>query len=331
VLSDPRKRAEYDSGGLAGLAGYSVEDLLAGIDFGDLFGPAFGFGRAGEGGGILDRLFGAAGRRGPPRGRDLEVVVGVPLSTVLEGGEEPVTLERPARCGACSGSGARAGTAPATCPACGGNGERRESSRQGSVLVQRVSTCEACGGRGAILEDPCPACSGSGQTVERETLRLRIPPGIEDGATLRVAGGGMPAPEPGGEAGDAFVVVEAASDARFVRRGADLWCSEEVEAPDAVLGTRRDVPCLDGDLSLVIPAGTQPGATIRFPGRGLPRPGGGDRGDLYVTITVRIPEHVGMRERRLWERLRHPGSAPDLVREPPSRLQGAAGGRGSAN
>lgn len=300
VLSDPRKRADYDSRGFAGVAGFSPEDLFGGIDFGDLLGP-FGFE---AGGGLFDRLFRPRGHRGPPRGRDIEVVVTVPLATVLAGGEEPVTIHRPGPCAACGGTGARAGTQPRRCEPCGGTGQRTTTGRQGNVMVQQITTCTACAGRGTIIDDPCPGCGGTGDVAQRDRVKVQIPAGVDDGTALRIPGHGMPAPEPHGVPGDAYVIVETASDPRFVRRGADLWHAEEVDVADAVLGTKRRVPTLDGEVDLTIPPGTQPGTSMRLDGKGLPRFGSSGRGDLYVNIVVRVPDQVSDTDRRLWERLR---------------------------
>jgi molecular chaperone DnaJ len=132
---------------------------------------------------------------------------------------------------------------------------------------------------------------------------VQIQPGIEEGTAMRIPGYGMPSPVPGGVAGDAYIVVRTAVDARFVRRGADLWHLEEVTVPEAVLGTTRTVPALDGDVPVRIPPGTQPGTVLRVAGRGLPRPGGTGRGDLHVSVAVRIPDQLDDHERRLYEEL----------------------------
>lgn len=300
VLSDPRKRAEYDARGFAGVAGFAPEDLFAGVDFGDLFGP-FGFD---TGGGLFDRLFGRPGRRGPQRGRDIEVVLTLPLATLLTGGEETVSIRRPGPCATCAGSGARAGTEPRACETCSGTGQRTSSSRQGNVLVQQITSCTTCAGRGTIIDEPCGDCGGTGEVTRRDSLKVQIPAGIEEHTALRIPGRGMPASQPHGAPGDAYVVVESAADPRFVRRGADLWHAEELDVANAVLGTDRRVPTLDGDVSLTIPPGTQPGTTLRVAGKGLPRFGGSGRGDLFVTVAVRVPERITDAERRLWERLR---------------------------
>lgn len=299
VLSDPAKRATYDAGGFTGLAGFSVEDLFGGVDFGEMF-RGFGFGGAG----LFERLFHPTRPRSPALGADVELTVRIPLETVSIGGEQTITISRPGTCEACDGIGARPGTKPRTCEACGGTGQHRSSSRRGNVLVQQVTTCTACGGRGSFVDDPCPECAGTGEATHDETVKVNVPPGIEEGGALRIAGKGMPAAEPGGLPGDAYVIVETAPDPRFERRGADVWHVEEIEIQDAVLGTDRRVPALDGEASIRVEPGTQPGTVLRVPGKGLPYPDGGTKGDLCIVVAVRIPRASNDAERRLWERLR---------------------------
>jgi molecular chaperone DnaJ len=202
VLSDPRKRADYDARGFPGVAGISAEDLWANVDLGDIFGGlGFDFG-----GGLFERLFGRPGRRGPPRGADIEVSLAIPLATVASGGDETVTIDRPGPCGTCGGSGARPGTTPEPCAACGGSGQHTSSSRQGNVVIQHVTTCTTCAGRGTVIRDPCPDCGGRGRITQHDRLTVQIPAGIEDGTALRVPGQGLPhAGRPG--RGDLVVTV----------------------------------------------------------------------------------------------------------------------------
>ena len=291
------------------MAGVSAEDLFRNINFEDVFG-GFGF-NFDFGGGLFERFFGGRRRAGPARGRDLEIALSVPLERIASGGEEPVTVMRLQRCTACAGSGARSGTQPRPCKDCGGSGRKVNTRRDKSVTLQQISTCTACGGRGSIIDEPCAECAGSGQVERAETLKVRIPAGVEEGVALRVAGHGMMSDAPGGIAGDLFVVVRSAPDARFERDGAQLWRSEIVALTDAVLGTTLKVPTLKGADELTVPAGTQPGTVLRLRGEGLPAFGSRKRGDLLVRVQVQVPEKLGAEERRLFERLRQ------LQREPP--------------
>lgn len=300
VLSDPKKRAEYDAHGFAGVAGFSPQDLFAGINFDDIFGGLnFSFG-----GGLFDRFVGRRGG-GPPRGENIEVELKVPLERVLRGGEEKLRYERPAGCPTCHGSGAKPGTEPRKCDKCGGSGRQIKSQRDKGVTLQQISTCPACDGRGTFIDQRCPECKGSGQVVREEALTVRIPPGIEEGTALRVAGHGLPSDRPGGIPGDLFVVVRSAADPRFERMGSELWRMESVGVADAVLGTTLKVPTLDDDpVTVTVPPGTQPDTVLRLRGKGLSDFGGRRRGDLFVRIKVYVPERPSAEERKLYERLR---------------------------
>jgi len=315
VLSDPGKRAEYDSRGYAGVAGLSAEDLFGGINFEDGFG-GLGFDVGGPG--IFDRLF--RRRTAPERGSDLEVSVAIPLERVLAGGEETVHLHRPVACQACQGSGAKAGTKPRTCPKCGGSGQLVRSQRKGGISLQQISTCPDCGGRGSLIDTPCPDCGGHGQILRDEALTVRIPVGVEEGMVLRVPGHGSASDHPGRPPGDLLVIVRTAHDPRFERHGRDLSRVETIDVVDAVLGRDVEVPTLDGDVTVKVAPGTQPETVLRLRGKGLPRFGGGAPGDLYVQIKVHVPERLSDRERRLFEQLRAPErhKTRDTARKAPS-------------
>lgn len=305
VLSDPKKRAEYDARGFAGVAGYSSEDLFGGIDFGDLF-RDLGFGLDLGGETLFDRFF-RRRRAVPARGADIEVQLVVPLERIHRGGEETVRYTRAVVCPVCHGSGAAPGTRPRRCPDCGGSG-RKVVTRGGhrgetEIQFQQITVCPTCGGRGEIIDTPCPECGGSGQVEREEQLAVKVPVGAEEGMVLRVPAHGLPSQEPGGVAGDLYVIVRSAADPRFERLGADLWRTETIEVADAVLGTTRKVPTLNGAVEVKVPAGTQPDEVLRLRGRGLTAFGGG-RGDLNLRIRVRIPERPSARERELYESLR---------------------------
>lgn len=304
VLSDPKKRADYDAGGFEGLKGVRAEDLFGGIDFDDLFGGlGFDFG-----GGIFDRFFGGRRRRaGPAHGENIEAPLRVPLERVVGGGEEPVRVERVVQCPACRGSGAKAGTTPRPCASCSGSGREVRTHREGGVTFQQVSTCRACGGRGVFVDQPCPDCHGRGRIERAETITVRVPVGVEEGMVLRIPGHGMPAPVANGQAGDLFVVVHTLPDARFQRDGTDLWLQQEVRLTDAVLGAELAVPTLDGPATVTVPPGTQPDTVLRLRGKGLPHFGGGARGDLLLRLRVAVPERLSAEERGLYEQLRRLG------------------------
>jgi molecular chaperone DnaJ len=301
VLSDPKKRAEYDAGGIAGVAGYSPEDLFGGINFEDLFrgfDPGFDFG-----GGLFDMF--SRRRRGPPQGANIEVDIAIPLEKVASGGEETVRYARYAPCQRCHGYGTADGKPPKACPSCKGSGQQVTSRQEGNVSVRQITLCPVCHGSGNVIGQACPDCGGRGEVEKTESLTVAIPVGVEDGMALRVAGRGMASPEPGGVPGDLYVVVRAQLDPRFRRDGADLWRQETLALTDAVLGTTLEIPTLDGGKAKVdVPAGTQPDTVLRLRNKGLPHFGGKGRGDLYLQVKLRVPEKLSRDERELYERLR---------------------------
>jgi molecular chaperone DnaJ len=311
VLSDPKKRAEYDARGHAGVAGFSQEDLFGGIDFEDLFGGhdfGFDFGMGGTGS-LFDRFFGPRRHRattasGPPKGANLEVGLSIPLELVVAGGTETLRFRRQVACAACHGTGADPASPPRPCSECAGSGRKVITSRQGGFSFQQVTTCPRCQGRGEVIDRPCTACHGSGHTEREETLKVKIPAGVEEGMVLRISGHGQPSPLPGGQPGDLFVVVRSQADGRFERRGADLWRTETIRPEDAVLGMALKVPTLDGKVTVTVPPGTQPGDILRLQGKGLPEFGHARHGDLYLRVHIAIPHRLSNEERGLYERLR---------------------------
>lgn len=298
VLSDPKKRASYDTGGFAGVAGFSPEDLFAGINFGDIFGGAdFGFGR-----GIFDRFF---HRRpaGPPPGANVEMELQVALDKIASGGTEKLRLHQPENCSVCSGTGAKPGTSPRICEICKGTGREVKTRQDVGVQIRQTLTCSGCQGRGRFIDQPCDTCKGSGQTTREMDLDITIPAGIDDGVSLRVPGHGAPAP-PGGVPGDLFVRIHTAQDSRFVRDGPNLWREERIAIPDAVLGTSLKVPTLNRTASVRVPPGTDSGTVFRLRGKGLPVFGETRHGDLLVRVLIDVPQHLGPEEKRLYEELR---------------------------
>jgi molecular chaperone DnaJ len=305
VLGDGEKRAAYDrvremgaagagfgrpggwpggaAGGWPGNVRYEQVDV---DDLSDLFGG----------------LFGGAGRRGARRsgarhGADLETHVTIPFEDALNGTTVPVTIDGPAVCSRCHGSGAEPGTSPITCPRCGGRGEIAEN--QGFFSMTRP--CPECGGSGRLVQTPCTRCGGSGTERRTRTLNVRIPPGVKDRARIRVAGKGEPGL--GGAApGHLFVRVSVRPHPVFGRRGDDLTVDLPVSFPEAALGAKVEVPTLDGPVTLKVPAGTPTGKTFRIRGRGAPRKGG--HGDLLAKVRVDVPEKLSRDERELLKQLR---------------------------
>ncbi len=298
VLSDPEKRSRYDRGGFAGLDGMSSEDIFSNINFGDIFG--------GGGGSIFDDIFGfgrGTRRRGPAPGSNVEVEIRVPLKRILTGGEETVVYNRFETCPSCEGSRAKAGTEPKKCAECEGAGQKVYTTHQQGMTFQQVAVCPECRGQGVFIEELCPDCDGRG-SVEGETkIEINVPPGVEEGMALRVPGHGNLSPDPGAPPGDLIVVINTEKDKRFKRKGEHLYREIKLQIPDAVFGTKVDVPTLVGEVEVKIPAGTQPGTTMRLPNEGLPGFRSGRRGDIYLNIQVQIPKNPSKEEKKIFKQL----------------------------
>lgn len=297
VLGNPDKRKEYDEvrrlGPLGGFAGagaggagstfnFRVEDLSD--LFGGLFRQTAGMRRTRAGG-------------GPQRGRDLEAELHLSFEDAVSGVVTNVNVVSGATCLTCSGSGSRPGTKPVVCPRCGGTGVVNDN--QG--LFSLSTTCPECRGRGTKVVDPCPTCGGTGVERRERQVKVRVPPGVDDGQRIRVKGRGEPGRN-GGPPGDLYVTVRVAPHPLFGRRGHDLTLTAPVTFAEAVLGATITVPGLDGPVSLRLPPGTRSGRVLRVRGRGLPRPSGG-RGDLLVTIDVVVPSSLTPEQRAAVEAL----------------------------
>jgi molecular chaperone DnaJ len=285
VLSDPQKREHYDAFGddRFGATGFS--------DFGgisDLFSTFFGGQRAGS--------------RGPSRGADVLAEVGLTLEEAAAGVDREVELETLVECDECNGSGAAPGTFPTRCSDCGGTGETRQVRRTVFGNVMTATTCPTCRGSGEEISNPCERCSGAGRVRERGLLTVHVPPGVDDGAQLRVTGRGQ-AGVRGGRSGDLYVAVNIAPHAIFRRAGNDLACEVSVPMTIAALGGHVQVPTLDGAEEITIRPGTQSGEVQRLRGKGMPRVGGGgSRGELVALLKVETPTDLGEEEVELLER-----------------------------
>ncbi|HEX9848218.1 MAG TPA: molecular chaperone DnaJ [Acidimicrobiia bacterium] len=292
VLSDPDRRRRYDRGDV--------------IDPSDLFG---GLGGIDD---ILRSVFGDSGLFGarpyrPPRGRDVLVRTNLTLEQAAFGTETVVEYQALIACRVCSGTGSSPGTDPVTCPDCGGAGQVRMAQRSVLGTMMSVTTCPTCRGEGVMVADPCQQCSGSGATPETVTVNVEVPAGVSTGTRLRLTGKGELAGRLG-RPGDLFVEVMVLPDQRFERHDSDLIHRASVGIAEASLGTRIDVPTIDGEPATVdIPPGTQPGTMFKIPRRGMTVLGRRSRGDLIVEVDVSIPRDLSTEEEELlraWAELR---------------------------
>lgn len=294
VLSNSESRRAYDTYGhqvpRGGGGTYPGGDPFGGFQdiFDAFFGDRFGAGT----------FFGTSAPRGPRRGDDAEVEVEVSLREAAYGADREVNVQIIKNCLVCDGVG---GTESRSCPTCRGAGAVR-TVREG-ILGQMVTTqtCSTCGGRGRIIDEHCDNCRGSGRVSEIETRRLRIPAGIESGMRLRVSGAGH-AGEPGAPPGDLYVNIRVKEDPELMRDGEDLVHRLKISFVEAALGTEVEVPTLDGAAPVRVAAGTQPGATLRLRGEGMPRMRGRGRGDIKVVVDVMVPTSLTGEQRELLER-----------------------------
>ncbi len=319
VLSDPDKKAKYDQFGFAGVDGAGAQDWSQGFgNLNDILNNLFGgaFGGFGGFGGFGDFGFGG-GQQGPrqQRGRDIRTRVKVTLEEIANGCEKEVTIERNRPCPDCGGRGARNASDVKTCPTCKGKGTIQTMTNTLFGRAINTSVCPHCNGTGTVVTNPCGRCKGTGLVRVKETVKVRIPAGVEDGMQLSLRGEGHAAPQ-GGVNGDLLVIVEEQPHAQLKRDGANLFYTRVISVADAMLGCEIQVPGLDGPLPLKLDAGTQSGTVQRLRGKGLPSVNGyglSSRGDLYVKILVWIPRKLGRAEREAIEKMR------DSVRPDPNR------------
>jgi molecular chaperone DnaJ len=296
VLSDPERRRIYDTYGEEGLQGRgfapdmdafgSVSDLFSAFFGGGGFDAAFGTGRRGGGGAL--------------QGADVVVAASIDLGQAARGTNVEIEYEAAALCPHCHGNGAEPGTPIVDCPRCDGTGQHQRVARTAFGQLVRTSVCEQCEGEGRVPSTPCSECQGAKMVAEQKRVAVDIPPGISDGQRIRLTRRGH-AGQRGGPPGDLYVVVRVAEDERFLRDGEDLVTVIDVAAPLAALGTTVQVPTLDGDVALEIPAGTHPGETIVMRGRGLPPLQRGRTGDLRVVVNVAIPRRLSREQKDLLE------------------------------
>jgi len=316
VLSDDAKRKEYDTTGHVGVSErWSTDDLMRDFQFGDFFG-----GRFGDLSGMFGDLFGRRMRpgTGASRGVDLSYDVELTLEEAARGGEKEIHLTRSEKCTDCGGSGAKAGTKPLSCPDCRGTGQKQDMKMRKDVRLVTVTTCARCQGRGQIVESPCPICQGSGYRFLPHRLKVKVPPGIDDGMIIRLPGQGE-ANANGGPPGDLLIHPHVRRHPSFERHGDDLYLVQSLTFPDAALGRKLHVTGLGGEtLQVSIPAGTQSGTALRLNGKGMPKVGEKGKGDLFVVVEVRTPTDLSDRERALLQELVKLQQAPlpnDIPRE----------------
>jgi len=293
ILQDPQKRARYDQFGTIGDAPPGGGPFGGGFEpFGDIFGDLFG------------SVFGGGRReaRGPLRGQDLEMTIRISLEEAFRGIGREISIPRLEKCDRCGGSGAEPGTEVKSCPYCGGSGQVEREQRTPFGTFVSVGQCSECGGSGKKIESGCRNCGASGKVRAKHRVDVKIPPGVDTGTRLRVAGEGGEGSD-GGPPGDLFLAIKVESHPSFERDRDDLHTRVILKYPQAVLGGSVEVASIEGTEKVEISPGTQGGKAIRIKGKGMPRLKGSGRGDLYAHVVIDVPQSLTERERALMEGL----------------------------
>lgn len=318
VLSDPDKKARYDQFGHAGVdpnfgAGNGFGGGFGGggfgfdgdIDLGDIFSSFFGGG------------FGGGGRNpnAPQRGRDIQSSVSLTFEEAAKGCKKTIEVMRVMDCSECGGSGSAKGSSPQTCPDCGGRGVVSVQQRTPLGVMSTQRTCSRCGGTGKIITNPCSKCNGKGKVRMKKKIDINIPAGIDNNQVVNVRGFGNDGSN-GGPAGDLKVVVNIKKHAYFKRDGYDVWFDKHISIVEATLGADVQIPTLDGNVELHIPAGTQPGEIFTLKGnKGIQRLNAMGRGDEHVRVIVDIPKTVTNEQKELLKSFDKTYVAPKNTKE----------------
>lgn len=295
VLSDPKKKAQYDqfgttdfgSGGAQG-SGFGGFDFSDFGDFGDIFDSFFGGGFS----------HGRSSRRrnAPQKGADLEYTLNLTFDEAVFGVKKDITVTKDEVCEHCHGTGAKPGTKPQTCDKCGGTGQMKTQRRTPLGSFVSMSTCDKCGGTGTIIKEVCPYCRGRGKVRKRKKINVNIPAGVDNGNIIPIRGQGEAGPN-GGPSGDLYLNIRVSSSPKFKRDGFDVYIDKHVSFGKAVLGTSLKVPTIDGEVKYDVPPGTQSGTVFRLRGKGITKINGRGRGDQYVKVIVDIPRNINQKQK----------------------------------
>ena len=300
VLSDDEKRKRYDQFGHAGMDGFSQEDIFNNINFEDIF-NGFGFGGGSQGGfGSIFDLFGFGGESSGPsgRGQDISQIVELTLEEVASGVSKDLDVRHKKKCPKCNGTRAEPGSSVKTCPQCNGAGQVKQVQNTPLGQFATVSKCPQCNGEGQHVEKPCTECHGSGLKTTTNKISINIPAGVETGTKLRVSGEGDDGIR-GAPSGDLYVTIKVLKHDLFRREGQDLFYDLPISYVQACLGDSVDVPTIDGEASLNIPAGTQSGSTFKLRGEGIKSLNWSGKGNLYVKVQVVVPKKLSAKQKEV--------------------------------
>ena len=292
VLSDPEKRRKYDqfghaafeggAGGAAGgVGGFDFNGADMGDSFGDIFGDIFGGGRSRS-----------SQYNGPMRGANVRAAVRITFEEAVFGCEKEIEINYKEECATCHGTGAKPGTSPETCKKCGGKGKIIYTQQSFFGQVQNVQTCPDCGGKGKVIKEKCSDCYGSGYITRKKKFKVTIPAGIDNGQSVRCAGGGEPGAN-GGERGDLLVEAVVSQHPVFKRQDVNIFSTVPISFATAALGGPIRIKTVDGEVEYEVKAGTQTDTRVRLKGKGVPSLRNRNlRGDHYVTLVVQVPERL---------------------------------------
>ncbi len=300
VLSDEKKRAEYDSYGRVFSDGSGGQGPFGGFDFSGFSGQGFeGF----DLGDIFGDIFGGGPERSK-RGRDISVDLELPFAESIFGVERKILLAKTSKCDSCGGSGAVKGAGMQTCTTCNGRGKIHETKRSFFGSFSAVTTCSVCNGRGQVPKEKCHTCRGLGVRRKDEEIVLRIPAGIEDGEVIRLSGGGEAVA--GGIPGDLYAKIRVKKHPMFAKEGNNIVTHLSIKLSTALLGGEYRIQTLDGEMPVNIPAGISLGEILRVKGKGVPYEKH-KRGDLLIKLSIELPSKLSKEAERLVEQLKKEG------------------------
>ena len=307
VLSNPGQRASYDRFGAAGIPEFGRG--FEGFDFGDL-------------GSIFDTFFGGgavrARRTAPQQGADLRYNLAISFEEAIFGCEKELQVVRTESCSLCHGTGSEPGSQPIRCPNCNGSGEIRRAQRSIFGQFINVTPCNRCHGEGRIISQPCPQCKGTGRERRSRNIVITIPAGVDDGITIRLSGEGNSGFR-GGAPGNLYVTLSMQEHEFFKREGDDIIYDLALNFAQAALGDEIQMPTVDGQFVLKIPAGTHSGRLFRIKGKGAPHFRGHGRGDQIVRVHVVTPQSLDEDQKKLFRELAKTLGPASLPREEAER------------
>ncbi len=294
VLSDPSKKEKYDLYGHAGINNqYSTEDIFRSADFGDL-GDIFGD--------IFGNIFGGnkTNRKGSMRGSDIQYELSISFNDSYFGKDTEIKIPKFVHCDSCNGTGADPKYSIKICNECKGSGFVTRTVRTPFGNAMSQMSCHRCNGNGKIVEKQCSNCFGKGKVKVTKSLSVKIPPGVDNGSTIRISGEGE-AGDPGFSNGDLYIVISVGKDKYFERSKNDLYCTVPIEFYQAALGSEISVRTMSGDVKMTIPGGTQTGTTFRLKGKGFPSINTRGFGDQYVKVVIKTPQKLSSEQRKILE------------------------------